>query len=79
MDVEVMAMADTYRPPDGYLTMAGATEQLGVSIVTLRKLVKERAIPTYRDPRNGRARLLRLADVERLTQPVLEGKVAAAA
>ena len=77
MVAEVMAMADTYRPPEGYLTMAGATEQLGVSIVTLRKLVKDRALQTYRDARNGRARLLRVEDVERLRQPVPEGKAAA--
>lgn len=70
-------MADTYQPPEGYLTMAGATEQLGVSIVTLRKLVKDRGLQTFRDARNGRARLLRVADVERLREPVPEGKVAA--
>jgi len=72
-----MAMADTYQPPEGYLTMAGATEQLGVSIVTLRKLVKDRGLQTFRDARNGRARLLRVDDVERLREPVPEGKVAA--
>jgi hypothetical protein len=72
-----MAMADTYRPPDGYLTMAGATEQLGVSIVTLRKLVKDRALQTFRDPRNGRARLLRVGDIEQLREPIPEGKAAA--
>ena len=70
-------MADTYQPPEGYLTMAGATEQLGVSIVTLRKLVKDRSLQTFRDARNGRARLLRVEDVERLRQPVPEGKAAA--
>lgn len=78
MVVEVMAMADTYQPPDGYLTMAGATEQLGVSIVTLRKLVRDRAIPTFRDARNGRARLLRVEDIERLREPIPEGNAQAA-
>jgi len=78
MVVEVMAMAEaTYRPPNGYLTMAGATELLGVSIVTLRKLVRDKGLQTFRDPRNGRARLLRVVDVEQLAQPVPEGKVAA--
>jgi len=59
------------------VTMAGATELLGVSIVTLRKLIKDRALQTYRDARNGRARLLRVEDVERLREPVPEGKAAA--
>ena len=70
-------MAEAYTPPGGYLTMAGATDRLGVSIVTLRKLVRERGIQTFRDPRSGRVRLLRVEDVERLMQPEPEGKAAA--
>ncbi|HZO25982.1 MAG TPA: hypothetical protein VFH48_08315 [Chloroflexota bacterium] len=70
-------MAEAYTPPAGYLTMAGATERLRVSIVTLRKLVRERGIQTYRDPRSARVRLLRVEDIERLMQPEPEGKVAA--
>ena len=68
----------TYRPPDGYLTMADAASQLEVSMVTLRKILRDERLQTYRDPRNGRVRLLRAEDVTRLTQPVPEqGKAAA--
>ena len=35
-------MADGYQPPEGYLTMEGAAERLGVSLVTMRKAVRER-------------------------------------
>jgi excisionase family DNA binding protein len=75
--VEVTMMPDAYQPPEGYLTMAGASERLGVSIVTLRKLVTARSIQTFRDPRNRRARLLRTEDVDRLALPEPEGKAAA--
>ncbi len=79
MAVEVTAMAEaTYRPPDGYLTMADAAGQLRVSMVTMRKILNDERLQTYRDPRNGRVRLLRVEDVERLTQPVPEQEKAAA-
>ena len=65
-------MAENYQPPDGFVTVGAAQRQLGVSKVTIVKIVKDAGIPTYRDPRNGRVRLLRVSDVERLTQPILE-------
>ena len=65
-------MSDLYRPPEGYVTMGEAQRRLGVSKVTIVKIVRDAGIRTYRDPRNGRVRLLRLEDVERLTRPVPE-------
>ncbi len=70
--VVVMADATTYRPPTGYVTMAQALEDLGISRATLQRLVKNRGMKTYTDPRNGRVRLLTVEEVEQLKQPVLE-------
>lgn len=70
-------MADGYQPPDGYLTMEKAAERLGVSLVTMRKAVRDAGIETYRDNLNRRVRLVQLVDIERLRQPVPEGKAAA--
>ncbi len=65
-------MSDLYRPPDGYVTMGEAQRRLGVSKVTMVKIVRDAGVSTYRDPRNGRVRLLRIEDVDCLTQPVRE-------
>jgi hypothetical protein len=58
-----------YQPPKGYMTMAQAAQHIGVSLVTLRKLVQRREVEVFQDPRDARAKLLRDADVERLSQP----------
>jgi len=58
-----------YRPPGGFLTMAQAQERLGVSKVTLAKMVREGRLPAYRDERDKRIKLVKPEDVERLTQP----------
>jgi hypothetical protein len=71
----------TYRPPEGFLTMAQATEQLGITIVTLRKLVRRTGVQVYQDPTDARVKLLKAEDVKRLRQPVPmppEGKAKAA-
>ena len=68
---------DGYRPPDGYLTMVQAQRRLGIGKATLRERVREAGMETFRDPRNKRVRLLKVADVELLEQPVSEGKEAA--
>jgi excisionase family DNA binding protein len=65
-------MAEGYRSPEGFVTMSEARQQLGVSKVTIVNIVKKAGIATFRDPRNGRVRLLRESDVQRLTEPVLE-------
>ncbi len=59
-----------YRPPDGYLTMAQA--RLGISKVTFHRLVRRAGLPTHRDHRDVRVRLLKIADVDRLMEPVPE-------
>lgn len=66
-------MSEKYQPPEGYVTMADAQRRLSVSRVTIVKIVRDSGIETYRDPRNGRVRLLRTEDVDRLTRPVPEG------
>jgi excisionase family DNA binding protein len=65
-----------YRPPDGYLTMAEALTRLGISKATLQKRVRAGELPTYRDPRNKRVRLVKVEDVDRLAQPVPEPRPA---
>ncbi len=65
-------MNDLYRPPEGYVTMGEAQRRLGVSKVTMVKIVRDAGITAYRDPRTGRVRLLRIEDVDRLTRPVPE-------
>ena len=58
-----------YRPPDGFSTMAQAAEQIGVSLVTLRKLVQRTGVELFQDPRDARAKLMKSEDVERLKRP----------
>jgi hypothetical protein len=71
MTAEVTQMDAIYRPPDGFLTMMQVQMRLGVSKATAQKVVREAALPLYRDPRNKRVRLFKEADVEHLLQPVL--------
>jgi hypothetical protein len=52
--------------------MAQARERLGISKVTFHRLVRRAGLPTHRDRRDSRVRLLKLADVDRLTEPVPE-------
>jgi hypothetical protein len=59
-----------YQPPDGYKTMAQAAQQIGVSLVTLRKLVQRRQVEIFQDARDARAKLLRNEDVDQLAQPI---------
>ena len=60
----------TYRPPDGYLTLGRAGDQLGVSRATAIRMAQDGRLPTYRDPRDKRVRLAKVEDVERLARPV---------
>jgi hypothetical protein len=70
-------MADTYKPPEGFLTMAQTQERLRVSKATAQKVVREAKLPIYNDPRNKRVRLFKETDVERLLEPVLAEDTAA--
>lgn len=65
-----------YRPPEGYMTMAQAASRVGVTLVTLRRLVKRRGVQVFQDPRDARAKLLRTDDVEELSRPIPIGEQA---
>jgi len=58
----------TYRPPEGFLTMAQAEERLGVSKATLQRRVQRGWLRTYGDARDTRVRLIRAEDIECLRQ-----------
>jgi hypothetical protein len=75
-----VGMTDGIRSvPEGYLTMAQARARLGVSKVTIARLVRAFGIQIYQDPRDARIKLVRVEDVNRLAQPRprQEGKAAA--
>jgi predicted site-specific integrase-resolvase len=63
-------MADSYAPPEGYLTFAEAQAALGVSKATLQRRVRTGELEVYEDPRDKRVRLVKAGDIERLRQPV---------
>ncbi len=60
----------TRQAPEGYLTMAEARARLGVSKMTMAKMVKTAGVEIYQDPRDARLKLLRTEDVERMAKPV---------
>jgi excisionase family DNA binding protein len=60
----------TYRPPEGFLTMAQAQAALGISKPTLQRMVRAGRLEAYEDPRNQRVRLVRAEDVARMSQPL---------
>jgi DNA-binding MurR/RpiR family transcriptional regulator len=62
-------VADGTRTP-GYLTIAEARERLGVSKMTMLRLMKRFNVATYSDPRDARVKLIKVGDVERLMQPI---------
>jgi hypothetical protein len=74
-------MPDSERtPPAGYLTINQARERLGISRMTMYRLMRRQGVAMYSDPRDARTKLVKAEDVERLTQPVLlaeQGKAAA--
>ncbi len=62
-------MAD-YRPSIGFLTMAQATERLGVSQFTITRMTKDGKRAVFQDQRNGRVRLVEADDIAGLERPV---------
>jgi excisionase family DNA binding protein len=60
----------TREPPAGYVTVGRAREQLGVSRMTMYRLLRRHGVQTYADPRDARTRLLKTEDVDRLQQPI---------
>ncbi len=59
----------SYQPPAGYMTLKQAQERLGVSKTKAWQLARDGALPVHRDPRDQRVKLVRIEDVDRLTQP----------
>jgi hypothetical protein len=65
-------MAGTVRQtPEGFLTMAEARVRLGVSKMTLAKLVRAAGVKIYEDPRDARMRLLSVEDVDEMARPTM--------
>lgn len=60
----------TYRAPEGYVTLADARKLLGVAKATITRMVQDGRLPTFDHPRDRRVRLVKIEDVNRLTQPV---------
>ncbi len=54
---------------DEYLNLVEATRYLGVSRMTLYKLIREGKLPTYRSELNRAVRLVKRADLDRLRLP----------
>ena len=65
---------DKYQPPAGYLTLKQAQERLGVSKMKAWQLARTGRLPVHADPRDGRVKLVRAEDVERMMQPVPAGQ-----
>lgn len=51
------------------ITMSDAAARAGVSIVTLRKIVREQGITVYRNPRDARERLVDAAEIDAAMRP----------
>ena len=52
-----------------YLNLVEAARYLGVSRMTLYKLIREEKLPTFRSELNRAVRLVRIEDLQRLRQP----------
>ena len=55
--------------PTGFLTLSAAAAQVGISRNTMADRVRAGEVPAYRDPRDKRFTLVRVADVDRLLTP----------
>ncbi|MBI3971828.1 MAG: helix-turn-helix domain-containing protein [Chloroflexi bacterium] len=52
-----------------YLNLVEAARYLGISRMTLHKLIREGKVPTYWSELNRAVRLVKRADLDRLRQP----------
>ena len=59
----------TRATPEGYLTIAEARRRLGVSKMTMAKMLRRAGVATYRDPRDARVKLLKIEDVDGMMRP----------
>ena len=54
-----------HRQGDGdFVGMLAAAQRAGVALGTLRRRVRSGELPVYRDPRDGRAKLVRVTDLD---------------
>ncbi len=53
------------------VSISEASRRLGISRMTIRRRIDEGRLPEYRSDLNAREHLVRIADVERLREPVL--------
>jgi len=51
------------------ITLTEASERTGVSIVTLRKIVRNQGITLYRNPRDARERLVDADEIDAAMKP----------
>lgn len=51
------------------IPMKQAAERAGVSIVTLRRIIREQGITVYRNPRDARERLIDASDIDAAMKP----------
>lgn len=54
----------------GFVSLADVVSMLGVSGVALRQRLEREGITVYQHPHDGRFRLLKKRDVQRLLRPV---------
>jgi excisionase family DNA binding protein len=62
---------------DDVMTAMEAQAYLGITPVTLAKLLKNGTLPFERDPLDGRVKMVKRADVEKLAARSTRGKDAA--
>ena len=51
------------------ITVTDAAQRAGVSVVTLRKIIRQRGITIYRNPRDARERLVDAGEIDAAMQP----------
>jgi excisionase family DNA binding protein len=51
------------------ITLTEAADRAGVSLMTLRKIVRENKITLYRNPRDAREKLVRPGDIDAAMEP----------
>ena len=55
--------------PAGYLTLTAAAERVGLARQTLAGRVRLGLLPAYSDPKDRRFVLLKVSDLERMSEP----------
>ncbi len=80
MDASCVMRHNERMSTQGYISITGAARKYGVSRAKVARLIEKESLPTERDPRDARARVVREADIARLLGvPVEYGQGAPAA